>query len=113
MMLAFQRAGIVRVNSIEELFDCAELLSKQPLPQGPGLAVITNGGGPGVMAADALSAYGIEPAPLSQTDSGKAKRTYFLLSGAATIPLISSGTLLRKDSVGLWKCALRPRKLMH
>ena len=63
---AFQRAGIVRVNSIEELFDCAELLSKQPLPQGPGLSVITNGGGPGVMAADALSAYGIEPAPLSR-----------------------------------------------
>ncbi len=62
--VAFKRAGIVRVNSIEEFFDCAELLSKQPLPKGPNLAIITNAGGPGVMAADALSAYGIEPAGL-------------------------------------------------
>jgi len=63
---AFERAGMVRVNSIEELFDCAELLSKQPLPKTNRIAIITNGGGPGVMAADALSAYGIEPAPLSR-----------------------------------------------
>lgn len=64
--VAFQRAGILRVNSIEELFDCAELLTKQPLPKGNRIAIITNGGGPGVMATDALSTYGIEPAPLSR-----------------------------------------------
>ena len=63
---AFKRAGIVRVNTVEELFDCAELMAKPPLPSGPNLAVITNGGGAGVMAADALSPYGIEPASLSQ-----------------------------------------------
>ncbi len=63
---AFQRAGIVRVNTIEELFDCAELMAKQPLPEGPGLGIITNSGGPGVMAADALYTYGKEPALLSQ-----------------------------------------------
>ena len=62
---AFKRAGIQRVNTISELFDCAELMAKQPLPAGSGLGIITNGGGPGVMAADALSAHGIEPVNLS------------------------------------------------
>ena len=62
---AFKRAGIVRVDTIEELFDCAELMAKQPIPTGPGLAVMTNGGGPGVMAADALAAHGLEPVALS------------------------------------------------
>ncbi len=61
---AFKRAGIVRVDSIEELFDCAELMSKQPRPSGPRLAILTNGGGPGVMATDTLARYGQEPAPL-------------------------------------------------
>jgi acetyltransferase len=62
---AFKRAGVVRVRSIEELFDCAELLAKQPRPAGPRMAVITNGGGPGVMAMDAMAQYGLEPARLS------------------------------------------------
>jgi acetyltransferase len=61
---AFKRAGIVRVDTIEELFDCAELMSKQPRPNGPRLAILTNGGGPGVMATDTLARYGQEPAPL-------------------------------------------------
>jgi acetyltransferase len=61
---AFKRAGIVRVDTIEELFDCAELMSKQPRPSGPRLAILTNGGGPGVMATDTLARYGQEPAPL-------------------------------------------------
>ncbi len=62
---AFRRAGILRVESIEELFDCAELMAKQPRPAGSGLAIITNSGGPGVMAADALASFGMDPAPLS------------------------------------------------
>ncbi len=61
---AFKRAGIVRVDTIEELFDCAELMAKQPRPSGSRLAILTNGGGPGVMAADTLARYGKEPAPL-------------------------------------------------
>ncbi len=61
---AFKRAGIVRVDTIQELFDCAELMSKQPRPRGPRLAILTNGGGPGVMATDTLGRYGQEPAPL-------------------------------------------------
>jgi acetyltransferase len=61
---AFDRAGVVRVDTIDELFDCAELMAKQPRPRGPRLAIITNGGGPGVMATDALARHGLEPAPL-------------------------------------------------
>ncbi|MGD8371833.1 MAG: acetate--CoA ligase family protein, partial [Syntrophobacterales bacterium] len=68
---AFKRAGIVRVNTIGELFDCAELMAKQPRPTGPRLAVVTNAGGPGVMAADALSQYGLEPAPIGADTAGK------------------------------------------
>ncbi len=61
---AFKRAGIVRVKTFEELFDCAEFIAKQPKPVGSGLAIVTNSGGPGVMAADSLSDYGVEPVAL-------------------------------------------------
>lgn len=61
---AFQRAGILRVNEFEELFDCSEFLAKQRRPPGPGLTIISNAGGPGVMAVDALASYGMEAAKL-------------------------------------------------
>lgn len=51
---AFARAGIVRVDQFADLLDCAELLARQKLPHGQRLAIVTNAGGPGVMAADAL-----------------------------------------------------------
>ncbi len=72
---AFKRAGIVRVDTIEELFDCAELMAKQPHPHGPRLAILTNGGGPGVMAADTLARYGKEPASLDP-DTMQALETF-------------------------------------
>jgi len=68
---AFKRAGIVRVKTFEELFDCSELLAKQPPPAGAGLAIITNAGGPGVMAVDMLQDYGQAPAVLSSETSQK------------------------------------------
>jgi len=51
---AFRRAGILRVNTVDELFGMAEVLGKQPRPHGSRLAIVTNGGGPGALAADAL-----------------------------------------------------------
>jgi acetyltransferase len=62
---AFKRAGIVRVEEIADLFNCAEVLELQPLPKGPNLAIITNAGGPGVMATDSLIARGGKLARLS------------------------------------------------
>jgi acetyltransferase len=53
---AFERAGIVRVYSIDEMFQCAELLGKGPRVAGNRLAIVTNAGGPGVIACDALLA---------------------------------------------------------
>ncbi|HEY3129645.1 MAG TPA: bifunctional acetate--CoA ligase family protein/GNAT family N-acetyltransferase [Acidobacteriota bacterium] len=62
---AFRRSGVLRVNNIADLFYMAEVLSKQPRPAGRRLAVITNAGGPGVLAADALISGGGELALLS------------------------------------------------
>jgi acetyl coenzyme A synthetase (ADP forming)-like protein len=55
----FQHAGIIRVNLMEEMFDVAALLSSQPLPRGRRLVIVTNGGGPGIIAADAAARNGL------------------------------------------------------
>lgn len=51
---AFRRCGVLRVNSIDDLFNMAEVLAKQPRPKGKRLTILTNAGGPGVLATDAL-----------------------------------------------------------
>ena len=63
---AFRRTGVLRVNSIADIFYMSEVLSKQPRPKGPRLAILTNAGGPGVLAADGLIAAGGKLAKLSQ-----------------------------------------------
>lgn len=63
---AFRRSGVLRVNSIGELFHIAEVLAKQPRPQGPRLTILTNAGGPGVIATDALITSGGELAEVSE-----------------------------------------------
>jgi acetyltransferase len=57
---AFRRTGVLRVNNIADLFYMAEVLSKQPRPKGPRLTIVTNAGGPGVLATDALITGGGE-----------------------------------------------------
>lgn len=61
---AFQRAGVLRVNTITELFSMAEVLAKQPRPTGPRLAIVTNAGGPGALATDMLITCGAKLAEL-------------------------------------------------
>jgi acetyltransferase len=63
--MAFRRSGVLRVNSIAELFYMADLLAKQPRPAGNRLTILTNAGGPGVLATDALITNGGELAQLS------------------------------------------------
>lgn len=56
---AFKRAGVIRCDSIKQQFDFAQAFANQPLPKGPKVAVITNAGGPGIMAADAIEQEGL------------------------------------------------------
>lgn len=62
---AFERAGIIRCSSIKQQFDYAQAFAHQPLPAGPRVAVITNAGGPGIMAADAIEQQGLTFAKLT------------------------------------------------
>src|ERR687894_1003370 len=63
---AFARSGVLRVGEISELFAMAEVLGKQPRPRGPRLTIITNAGGPGVLATDALINGGGELTEISE-----------------------------------------------
>jgi acetyltransferase len=60
----FAQAGILRVDTVEELFDFAVGFSRQPLPKGNRFAIVTNAGGPGIMATDAAIRHGLELAKL-------------------------------------------------
>lgn len=56
----FRQAGVIRTDTLEELFDVAALLATQPLPAGRRVGVVTNAGGPGILLADACAAHGLE-----------------------------------------------------
>jgi len=62
----FRQAGIIRTDTLEELFDAASLLAAQPLPRGRNVAIVTNAGGPGILAADACEASGLAIPLLSE-----------------------------------------------
>jgi acetate---CoA ligase (ADP-forming) len=61
----FRQTGVIRTDTLEEMFDVATLLASQPLPQGNNVAVLTNAGGPGILAADALEAKHLDVPTLS------------------------------------------------
>ncbi len=63
---AFRRCGVLRVDSISELFAVSDILAKQPRPKGPNLTIVTNAGGPGVLASDSVIMNGGKLAELSQ-----------------------------------------------
>jgi acetyltransferase len=60
----FNRCGVLRVNTIADMFYMAEVLAKQPRPKGPRLSIVTNAGGPGVLATDTLISHGGQLAPI-------------------------------------------------
>jgi len=64
---AFKRAGVIRAEHFEELFDYARAFAAQPLPRGNRVVVITNAGGPGIMAADAAELRGLRMVPPSES----------------------------------------------
>lgn len=63
--LAFKKAGVMRVNAAGELFDVAKAFSTQSIPKGHNVAIVTNAGGPGILAMDACDEYGLKTAPIS------------------------------------------------
>ena len=67
----FERAGIIRCDSMESQFDFARAFANQPLPAGPGVAVVTNAGGAGIMAADAIEQSGLTFAKLTDETVNK------------------------------------------
>jgi acetate---CoA ligase (ADP-forming) len=66
-----KQSGVLRVESIIDLFDYARAFAKQPLPRGNRVAIITNGGGPGIMATDASVRYGLQIAQFSEATKNK------------------------------------------
>ena len=60
-----RQSGVIRTDTLEEMFDVATLLANQPLPSGRRIAIVTNAGGPGILAADACEANGLKLAALS------------------------------------------------
>lgn len=62
----FAQTGIIRVDTLDDFFSVARLLASQPIPKGKRVAVLTNGGGPGIIAVDAAAAAGLDIPPLSE-----------------------------------------------
>ncbi|HSP55531.1 MAG TPA: GNAT family N-acetyltransferase, partial [Dehalococcoidia bacterium] len=67
----FKQAGVIRVDTLEQLFDVANLLAHQPVPRGRRVAILTNAGGPGILAADACEGQGLHVAPLSDETTAR------------------------------------------
>ena len=78
----FRQAGVIRTDTLGELFDVAALLSSQPAPRGNRVAIITNAGGPGILCADACAASGLEVAELGANVRTRLRR---FLPGEAAV----------------------------
>lgn len=106
----FRQAGVIRTERLEEMFDVAALLSHQPVPKGNRVVILTNAGGPGILAADACEANGLELPALS--DATRHELRSFLPAAASVnnpVDMLASapaghyrhalGAILRDDNV--------------
>ena len=88
-----RQAGVIRTHTLEELFDVATLLANQPVPHGRRIAIVTNAGGPGILAADACEANGLElPALAPETVAGLRSFLPAAASVANPVDMIASAT---------------------
>jgi acetyl coenzyme A synthetase (ADP forming)-like protein len=106
----FRQAGVTRVDTLEELFDVAQVLAHQPVPLGRRVAIVSNGGGPGILAADACAGAGLEVPELSaetqarlrdfaSPDAGVRNPIDLVASATATTYERALRTVLRDDEV--------------
>ena len=106
----FRQAGVIRTERLEEMFDVAALLSHQPIPRGARVAILTNAGGPGILAADACEANGLQLPLLS--DATRSELRSFLPAAASVnnpVDMLASApadhyrralaSILRDDSI--------------
>ena len=92
----FEQAGVIRTDTLNELFDVAELLSSQPVPRGDRVAIVTNAGGPGIMCADACQAGGVQ-VPVLPSEI-RAELAEFLPSAASLVnPIDMIATAAAED----------------
>ncbi|HEY6572793.1 MAG TPA: acetate--CoA ligase family protein, partial [Candidatus Eisenbacteria bacterium] len=82
----FRQSGVIRTDTIEELFDTALLLASQPIPAGPRVAILTNAGGPGIMAADACEGSGLQ-LPALEPKTVKALRAFLPVEASTRNPV--------------------------
>lgn len=68
-----RQSGVIRTDTIEEMFDVAMILANQPLPKGARIGIVTNAGGPAIMASDACESHGLELGTLSETTTAALK----------------------------------------
>jgi acetyl coenzyme A synthetase (ADP forming)-like protein len=106
----FRQAGVIRTDTLTELFDVTSLVANQPLPKGKRVGILTNAGGPGILAVDALEANGLEVVEFS--DELKERLRGFLAADASVgnpVDMIASagakeyaaciGALLTSDEI--------------
>ncbi len=83
---AFRRAGVIRAETFEQMIDYAMAFTMQPLPTGSRVAIVTNAGGPGIMAADAVEQMGLEISPLTE-ESRAAMRPHLPEAASVANPI--------------------------
>jgi len=83
---AFRRAGVIRADTFESMFDFAMAFATQPLPKGDRVAIITNAGGPGIMAADAVEQSGLSVTALA-TNTASALRARLPAAASVANPI--------------------------
>lgn len=89
----FEQSGVIRTDTLAELFDAAALLSSQPLPAGRRVGILTNGGGPGILAADACESVGLEVPRLAENVSRRLAESLPAAAGMSNpVDMIASAT---------------------
>jgi acetate---CoA ligase (ADP-forming) len=92
----FRESGVIRTETLEELFDVAALLAHQPLPAGRRVGILTNAGGPGILAADACEGFGLTVPSLGETTIA-ALREFLPGSASAANPVDMLATASAED----------------
>jgi acetate---CoA ligase (ADP-forming) len=92
----FEQAGVIRTNTLMELFDAVAMLSTQPIPPGPRVGVVTNAGGPGILLADACEAHGLTLPTLSE-DTTRELRSFLVSRASFANPVDMTATAGPED----------------